>query len=41
MVMKKVFNLIYQICLSMGQARAAAELSRNGLHEEARALLLK
>jgi hypothetical protein len=39
--MKKFFNLMYQICLSIGQARAAAELTRNGLHEEARALLLK
>jgi hypothetical protein len=41
MVMKKVFNAIYQIFLSIGQARAAATLSRHGLYEEAKALLLK
>jgi hypothetical protein len=39
--MKKIFNVIYEVCLSIGQARAAAELSRHGLHEEAKALLLK
>jgi hypothetical protein len=39
--MKKFFNLIYQICLSIGQARAAAALSRSGLHAEAKELLLK
>jgi hypothetical protein len=39
--MKNFFNAIYQICLSIGQARAAAELSRNGLYAEAKALLLK
>jgi hypothetical protein len=39
--MKKFFNAIYQVFLSIGQARAAATLSRHGLHEEAKALLLK
>ena len=39
--MKKFLDTIWNVFLSIGQARAAAELSRNGLYEEAKALLLK
>jgi hypothetical protein len=38
--MKKFFSVIYEIMESMGRAKAAAHLSRNGLHDEARALML-
>jgi hypothetical protein len=38
--MKKIFNAIYEIMESMGRAKAAAHLSRQGLHEEAKALML-
>lgn len=38
--MKKVLNTIYEILESIGRAKAAAALSRSGLHAEARALML-
>jgi hypothetical protein len=38
--MKKIFNTIYEIMESMGRAKAAAHLSRQGLHEEAKRLML-
>ena len=38
--MKKIFNVIYEIMESMGRAKAAAHLSRQGLHKEAKALML-
>lgn len=39
--MKKFFNSLYQITLSIGQARAAAALARHGQIEQAKALMLK
>jgi hypothetical protein len=38
--MKQFFNTIYEILESLGRAKAAAHLSRQGLHAEARALML-
>jgi hypothetical protein len=38
--MKKIVNAIYEILESIGRAKAAAHLSRQGLHAEAKALLL-
>ena len=38
--MKKLLNALYEISLSIGQARAASALARQGLHQEARALIL-
>ena len=38
--MKSFFNAIYEIMESMGRAKAAAHLARQGLHAEAKALLL-
>ena len=38
--MKSFFNTIYEILESMGRAKAAAHLSRQGKHEEAKAILL-
>jgi hypothetical protein len=38
--MKTFFNTIYEILESMGRAKAAAHLSRQGLHEQAKALML-
>jgi hypothetical protein len=38
--MKQFFNVIYEVLESMGRAKAAAALSRQGLHEEAKALIL-
>jgi hypothetical protein len=38
--MKKIFTVIYEIMESMGRAKAAAHLSRQGLHKEAKALML-
>lgn len=38
--MKKIFNVICEILESIGRAKAAAHLSRQGLHAEAKALLL-
>jgi hypothetical protein len=38
--MKKIINTIYEIMESIGRAKAAAHLSRMGLHDEAKALML-
>ena len=38
--MKKLLNTLYEIGLSIGQARAAAALARAGLYTEAKALML-
>ncbi len=38
--MKKLLNTLYEICLSIGQARAASALARAGLYTEAKALML-
>lgn len=38
--MKKLFNTIFSVLESMGRAKAAAHLSRNGNVEGAKALML-
>ena len=38
--MKKLLNILYEIGLSIGQARAAAALARSGMYTEAKALML-
>jgi hypothetical protein len=38
--MKTIFNAIYEFFESIGRAKAAAHLSRHGLHAEAKALIL-
>lgn len=38
--MKTFLNTLYEICLSIGQARAAAALARSGMHDQAKALML-
>jgi hypothetical protein len=38
--MKQFFNTMYEILESLGRAKAAAALSRQGLHEEAKKLML-
>lgn len=38
--MKKIINTIYEVMESIGRAKAAAHLSRMGLHDEAKALML-
>lgn len=38
--MKTILNTIYEILESMGRARAAAHLSRQGKHAEAKALMI-
>jgi hypothetical protein len=38
--MKSFLNTIYEVMESMGRAKAAAHLSRMGLHQEAKALML-
>lgn len=37
--MKSFLNTIYEILESIGRAKAAAALSRSGLHAEAKALM--
>jgi hypothetical protein len=37
--MKKLLNILYEIGLSIGQARAAAAMVRVGMHKEAQTLL--
>jgi hypothetical protein len=39
--MKNFLNTIYNICLSIGQTRAACALARMGRYEEAKALMTK
>jgi hypothetical protein len=38
--MKKLLNTLYEIGLSIGQARAASAMARAGMYDEARALML-
>ena len=38
--MKSFLNAIYEVMESLGRAKAAAHLSRQGLHAEAKALML-
>ena len=37
--MKKLINILYEIGLSIGQARAAAAMARAGMYTEAQALM--
>ena len=37
--MKKLLNILYEIGLSIGQARAAAAMVQAGLHKEAKELM--
>ena len=39
--MKTVINFFVDVLMSIGQARAAAQLARDGYHEEAKRLALK
>ena len=39
--MKNFLNTIYNICLSIGQTRAACALARSGHYEQAKALMTK
>lgn len=38
--MKNFLNALYEIGISIGQARAAAHLARCGMYDEAKALML-
>ena len=38
--MKNFLNALYEISISIGQARAAAALARAGMYEEAKLLML-
>ena len=38
--MKTILNTLYEIALSIGQARAAAAMARAGMHKEARDIML-
>jgi hypothetical protein len=38
--MKNFLNTLYGICISIGQARAAAAMARAGMYTEAKALML-
>jgi hypothetical protein len=38
--MKNFLNILYEIGLSIGKARAAAAMVRAGLHDEAKTLML-
>jgi hypothetical protein len=38
--MKKILNTLYEIGLSIGQARAAAAMARAGMHKEAKAIMM-
>jgi hypothetical protein len=37
--MKKLLNILYEIGLSIGKARAAAAMARAGMYTEAQALM--
>jgi hypothetical protein len=37
--MKKLLNILYEIGLAIGQARAAAAMARAGMHKEAQTLM--
>jgi hypothetical protein len=39
--MKQFFNTLYEILESLGKAKAAAHLSRQGRHEEAKDLMIR
>ena len=39
--MKNFLNTLYEICISIGQTRAACALARMGRYEEAKALMTK
>jgi len=39
--MKNFINTLYQIAVSIGQARAAAAMARSGMYAEAQALMAK
>jgi hypothetical protein len=39
--MKNFINILYQIAVSIGQARAAAAMARAGMYAEAQALMAK
>jgi hypothetical protein len=38
--MKRFFTAIYEVMESLGRAKAASHLARQGLHKEARKLML-
>jgi hypothetical protein len=38
--MKNFLNALYEIGLSIGQARAAAAMARAGMYQEAKAIML-
>ena len=38
--MKSFLNTLYEICISIGQARAAAAIARAGMYKEARDLMV-
>jgi len=38
--MKNFLNTVYNICISIGQTRAACALARVGRYEEAKAIML-
>jgi hypothetical protein len=38
--MKSFLNTLYEICLSIGQARAAAAMARAGMYDQAKAIML-
>jgi hypothetical protein len=38
--MKNFLNALYELSLSIGQARTAAALARSGMYTEAKALML-
>ena len=38
--MKNFLNSLYEICLSIGQIRAASALARAGLYAESKALMM-
>jgi hypothetical protein len=38
--MKRFINAVYTVLESIGRAKAASALARQGLHKEARALML-
>jgi hypothetical protein len=37
--MKNFLNVLYQFGISIGQARAAAAMTRSGMHKEAKELM--
>jgi hypothetical protein len=38
--MKSFLNTLYEICLSIGQARAAAAMARAGMYDQAKSIML-